>query len=66
MAITRAKRELYLTYANERSLWGRTKVAKRSRFLSDINPADVTQVNNDHYAELKTNTFKPGKSTPIW
>lgn len=66
VAITRAKRELYLTYANERSLWGRTQVAKRSRFLSDINPADVTQVNNDHYAELKTNTFKPGKSTPIW
>lgn len=66
VAITRAKRELYLTYANERSLWGRTQVAKRSRFLSDINPADVTQINNDHYAELKTNTFKPGKSTPIW
>lgn len=66
VAITRAKRELYLTYANERSLWGRTQVAKRSRFLSDINPVDITQVNNDHYAELKTNTFKPGKSTPIW
>lgn len=66
VAITRAKRELYLTYTNERSLWGRTQVAKRSRFLSEINPNDVEQINNDHYGELKTNTFTPGKSSPLW
>ncbi len=36
VAITRAKRELYLTYSNERTLFGMTNRNRRSRFLQEL------------------------------
>ncbi len=36
VAITRAKRQLYITHANQRTLYGRTNPAMPSRFLKEI------------------------------
>lgn len=53
VAITRAKKQLYMTYANERTMWGNMQTTKRSSFLSEITPDSVTEVNNDHYGAIK-------------
>lgn len=57
VAITRAKRELYLTYANERTIWGKTQPTDRSLFLSEINPDNITMINNDNYGRIKAHQF---------
>lgn len=57
VAITRAKRELYMTYANERTLWGRMQTTIRSPFLSEIDPNSITEINNDHYGAIKAGQF---------
>lgn len=54
VAATRAKRQLYLTYANERTLWGQIQNSKRSIFLGEVGENNVTEVNNDHYGEIKS------------
>jgi DNA helicase II / ATP-dependent DNA helicase PcrA len=41
VGVTRAKRELYLTYARRRSVFGQATYGLRSRFLDEI-PADLT------------------------
>ncbi len=41
VGVTRAKRELYLTYARRRSVFGSTTYGMRSRFLDEI-PAELT------------------------
>jgi DNA helicase II / ATP-dependent DNA helicase PcrA len=41
VGVTRAKRELYLTYARRRSVFGQTTYGMRSRFLDEI-PAELT------------------------
>ncbi|MDQ3850368.1 MAG: UvrD-helicase domain-containing protein [Actinomycetota bacterium] len=41
VGITRAMRELYLTYARRRAVFGATQYGMRSRFLDEI-PADLT------------------------
>jgi DNA helicase-2/ATP-dependent DNA helicase PcrA len=41
VGVTRAKRELYLTYARRRSVFGSTTYGLRSRFLDEI-PAELT------------------------
>lgn len=42
VGLTRAEKQLYLTYAFRRSLYGESILSTPSRFLSDI-PADLTQ-----------------------
>jgi DNA helicase II / ATP-dependent DNA helicase PcrA len=41
VGVTRAKRELYLTYARRRSVFGSTTYGLRSRFLDEV-PAELT------------------------
>ena len=41
VGVTRAKRELYLTYARRRSVFGQATYGMRSRFLDEI-PAELT------------------------
>ena len=53
VAATRAKRHLYLSYANERTLWGRSQMSKRSVFLSEVGENNVEEINNDHYGEIR-------------
>ncbi len=48
VGVTRAKRELYLTYARRRSVFGQATYGLRSRFLDEI-PAELT----DSEEELK-------------
>ena len=36
VGITRAERRLYLTYARQRTIYGRTEMSRRSRFLAEI------------------------------
>ena len=45
VGITRAEKELYLTNAVSRMMYGRTQVNAPSRFLDEINAADLNQVN---------------------
>lgn len=47
VAITRAKKKLYLTYANERTLWGQMQSATRSRFLNEIDIKLLNVFNNN-------------------
>jgi len=42
VAITRARRRLFISHAMSRTLFGKTKYLQRSRFLDDI-PADVVE-----------------------
>lgn len=53
VAATRAKRHLYLSYANERTMWGRSQMSKRSVFLNEVGENNVEEINNDHYGEIK-------------
>ncbi len=46
VAITRARKELYLTCAEQRMLYGRTQYARSSRFLSEL-PRDLMTSNLD-------------------
>ena len=45
VGITRAMRKLYLTYAEQRMLYGRTQMSERSRFLDEIPPRLVEDGN---------------------
>lgn len=50
VAVTRAKKKLFLTYANLRNLWGQSKSSTPSIFLSSINNNDITkQINKKQY-----------------
>ena len=42
VAITRAKKRLYLTYADERLLWGRTQYNSVSMFIKELPKANIT------------------------
>ena len=49
VGVTRAKRELYLTYARRRSVFGQATYGLRSRFLDEI-PAELTTDSEDRPA----------------
>jgi len=53
VAMTRAKRQLYLTCAKQRVLHGRFNYPMRSRFIDDI-PSQLTKVLSDDYANFGT------------
>lgn len=37
VAITRSQKNLFITYANERYVWGKTQMASPSRFINELN-----------------------------
>jgi DNA helicase-2/ATP-dependent DNA helicase PcrA len=45
VAVTRARKRLYVSYANARTIFGSTKYLVPSRFLAEI-PSEVTQIEN--------------------
>ncbi len=47
VAITRAGKRLYLSYANSRSIYGRTQYNVPSVFLNDLNPEYIEYVSNN-------------------
>jgi len=48
VAITRAKKRLYLVYAQSRQVWGEMREYPPSRFLADI-PPEVVERRNPHF-----------------
>ena len=44
VGITRARKRLYLSYANSRGMWGETSYNRRSRFIDEIPELVVTEV----------------------
>mgnify|MGYP004656790571 CR=1 FL=1 len=46
VASTRAKRELFMTYATLRTMFGQTKYGKKSRFLSEI-PSSLCEIQGE-------------------
>ena len=54
VGVTRAKRELYLTYARRRSVFGQATYGMRSRFLDEV-PAELT----DREEELQLSAGAP-------
>ena len=46
VGITRAKKELYLTYAERRSMYGGSTYSKASRFLNEIPPEFINTIEN--------------------
>ncbi|MGQ5522623.1 UvrD-helicase domain-containing protein [Chitinimonas sp. PSY-7] len=63
VAITRARRKLYLSLAQSRMLHGQTRFSIASRFLSEI-PEDLLKWLNRGYAPSAMPTRKPEKATP--
>ncbi len=66
VAITRAKKELYLLHADERLLYGRTMMNERSRFIEEI-PPDLIDENKPKRNSVKVgmyDSFFAGLSTP--
>lgn len=56
VAITRAKKRLFLSHANVRFKWGQYIDSEESRFLSELDPQFVTRRNfaKSHETEIKT------------
>lgn len=59
VAITRAKRKIYITNAKQRLLFGQTQRNKLSRFIYEISPEYVDM--QDHSAPINTGRIKPEK-----
>ena len=51
VGITRAQRRLYLTYARQRTIYGRTELSRPSRFLAEIPEELVEHKAADFFAE---------------
>ena len=51
VGITRAQRRLYLTYARQRTIYGRTEMSRPSRFLAEIPEEFVEHKAADFFAE---------------
>ena len=51
VGITRAQRRLYLTYARQRTIYGRTEMSRPSRFLAEIPEELVEHKAADFFAE---------------
>ena len=62
VGITRAKKNLYLSYAKRRKMWGEYKYYNQSRFISEI-PNDLIDYNESSYSDSSSSynqnaTFK--------
>lgn len=63
VGITRAKRQLYLTYAKSRTIYGRTNNCKPSRFLAEI-PDKYLEYERPRYTVAINSYNKPRHSMP--
>lgn len=61
VAITRAKRELYIVHTNQRMLYGRTQFNPESRFLKEI-PEELIQRERSPYDKPKKPLYSYGES----
>ena len=52
VGITRAERRLYLTYARQRTIYGRTELSRPSRFLAEIPEELLEHKTADSFAEI--------------
>ena len=57
VAITRAKRVLYITMAFSRRLFGQTQNNLPSRFLNELPPSCIELINNTGYGTPKANNY---------
>ena len=53
VAITRAKKQVYISYANSRKFWGRIEVQSPSPFIDEIDPALLSFKLHSDYSEQK-------------
>ncbi|HPY87357.1 MAG TPA: ATP-dependent helicase [Spirochaetota bacterium] len=65
VALTRAKKRLFVSYCSKRSLFGLTKVCRRSRFLSEIEEGLLEEIPRDdclteQYGEPEYRGIKKG------
>ncbi|WP_017186684.1 DNA helicase PcrA [Alkalibacillus haloalkaliphilus] len=54
VGITRAERQLYLTYASMRTIFGRTQFHEKSRFIDEV-PSDLLQREGDFSQGMSSN-----------
>jgi DNA helicase-2/ATP-dependent DNA helicase PcrA len=57
VAVTRAKRMLYITYANERMVFGHHEMRSRSRFIKEIPDCCFDDATAESIANKKINSF---------
>ena len=62
VAITRAKRELFIVHTNQRMLYGRTQFNPESRFLKEI-PAELIEREKSPYDKPKKPVYSYGESS---
>ena len=64
VGITRAKKNLYLSYANRRKMWGQDKYFPQSRFISEI-PPELIEYSESEYSSYSqpSYTFKKAVDT---
>ena len=67
VAITRAKKELFIVHTNQRMLYGRTQFNPESRFLKEI-PSELIQREKSPYDKPKTpiNPYGDNSSRPVY
>ncbi len=58
VAITRAKEKLYVTYARERMMYGRTNYSRPSRFISDEIPKELMLTDTPRRVPPKGNVYQ--------
>ncbi len=63
VAITRAKEKLYITYAKQRMLYGRTAWGKVSRFVDEI-PGELKSLDRPRTAPPRQTAYGYGASSP--
>ncbi|WP_326910874.1 ATP-dependent helicase [Sedimentibacter sp. MB31-C6] len=63
VAVTRAKRMLYITYANERMRFGNHEVKSRSRFLREVPEECFESSDSETFANKKLETIEKNNST---
>lgn len=51
VALTRARRQVYLTWAEQRYRWGKLEYGQPSPFIGEIGPSFVESADRDHFAE---------------
>ena len=63
VAITRAKEKLFVSYAKQRMLYGRTNASLPSRFLREI-PEDIVERKGGYHQSFDRNSFVSGGYVP--
>lgn len=62
VAITRAKKELFIVHTNQRMLYGRTQFNPESRFLKEI-PSELIQKEKSPYDKPQKSVYSYGESS---